>query len=209
MSDDISEVDPEPRRGWTRGRIIGSSLGVVAVAVVVVFLIIGLSRETEASRIIDNAVKEGKAYTAPDFTLPVIKAGPGVTGDEATLSDLRGKPVLVNFWASWCTSCPDEADNLDRIWTRFKDRGVVILGVNSQDDPTKAQEFMRQYGVTFPNVREGNDAIARDYGVAQMPETFLIDADGQIRFLPIRGAIDDVVEQQIMAHLDSTLKATP
>ena len=208
MDDENPEhtATPTPEReGWSRGRIVGAALGGGLVLMVAAFLVIGLFRDSGSSRIIDQAVRDGEAYQAPDFTLPVTNAAGPVTGPELTLSELRGHPIVLNIWASWCTSCPDEADNLDRIWTRYRDDGVVVLGINSQDEPDKAQAFIAKYGVTFPNVREGNDRVARDYGTANMPETFLIDPDGQIRFLPIRGPIDDAIEQQITAHLDRVI----
>ncbi len=205
MDPDTSETPEPPSQGWTRGRIVGASLGSVGVLLVIVFLAIGLFRDTGANRIIDESVRAGNPYEAPDFTLPLTNPAGDITGDELTLSELRGRPVVLNFWASWCDACPDEADNLDRIWNRYKGRGVVVLGLNSRDEPEKAQKFIRDYSVTFPNVREGGNRVARLYGTELMPETFLIDADGQIRFLPIRGPIDDTIEQQINAHLDRLL----
>jgi len=174
---------------------------------VIAFLILGLMRGGGPSRIIDNAVREGKPYEAPDFTLPVFHNGGslGADGTEISLSQLRGKPVVLNFWASWCPTCPDEAPNLARLWSKYEKRGAVVLGVNSQDNPDDARAFMKQYDLTFPNVREGNDRVARAYGTGMMPETFLIDPDGMIRMLPIRGPIDDVSEAQIAAHLDRVL----
>lgn len=209
MDDESPEMPDAPREGWSRGRIVGASLGGAAVLLVIVFLAIGLLRDSGASRIIDDSVRAGKPYEAPDFTLQLTNPAGDISGDELTLSSLRGRPVVLNLWASWCDACPGEAPNLDRIWKRYKDRGVVVLGLNSSDDPDKMQKFIREYSVTFPNVREGGNRVARQYGTDLMPETFLIDADGQIRFLPIRGAIDDTIEQQINAHLDRVLAETP
>mgnify|MGYP001239165566 CR=1 FL=1 len=210
--DELAEpdtLDAHRSGGWGRGRIVGAVAGSLLVALVIVFLIIGLARDHGASRIIDDAVRAGKPYDAPDFTLPVIHPAGRVTGDRLSLSDLRGHPVVLNFWASWCPECPGEAKNLDRIWTRYRDKGVVVLGVNSRDDPDGARAFIREYGLAFPNVREGEDRVARDYGTVQMPETFLIDPDGRIRFLPIRGPIDEAIEQQITAYLDTVVTPAP
>lgn len=192
---------------WSRGRIVGAAVGAVLALAVTVFLILGLMRGSTPSRLIDNAVRDGKPYTAPDFTLPVFQAAGGVgpEGSPLRLSSLRGRPVVLNFWASWCDTCPEEAPNLARLWDRYGKRGVVVLGVNSQNDPPKARAFLSQYKLRFANVREGDDAVARRYGVAAMPETFLIDPDGMIRVLPIRGALNDAIEEQIAAHLDQVL----
>ncbi len=120
---------------------------------------------------------------APDFTLRLF------TGEEVRLADFRGKVVFLNFWASWCPPCRAEARDLEAAWRRYKDQKVVFLGVDIQDREEDAREFLKEFGVTYPNGRDANGRIAIAYGVWGIPETFLIDGSGRITYKHV-GAID-------------------
>ena len=113
---------------------------------------------------------------APDFSLTLFD------GRSVRLSDFRGKVVFLNFWASWCPPCRAEARLLEQAWQRYKDQGVVFLGVDMQDTEEAARDFIREFGVTYMNGRDPNNRIAIDYGVYGIPETFFIDKDGQITY---------------------------
>jgi len=117
---------------------------------------------------------------APDFSLTLFDVGgaqtEGVTFGKA---DLLGHPAVVNFWASWCPPCKEEADDLERVWQEYKDRGVMFLGIDVQDNDDDAKEFIQKYGVTYPNGPDKSD-IALDFGMLALPETFFIDKEGQI-----------------------------
>jgi cytochrome c biogenesis protein CcmG, thiol:disulfide interchange protein DsbE len=113
---------------------------------------------------------------APEFTLPSLDG----TGD-VRLADLRGRVVVVNFWASWCLPCREEAPELEAIWRRYRDRGVVMLGVNIQDRRSAALEFLVQTRPTYPNVVDASGAISIAYGIYGVPETFVVDRNGHIR----------------------------
>lgn len=93
------------------------------------------------------------------------------------LTELRGRPVVVNFWASWCDPCRREAPLLQRVWQAERGR-VLVLGVNQDDRLGDARGFMRRFAVTYPSVRESGDATARRWGVGGFPATFFIAADG-------------------------------
>src|SRR3712207_567570 len=110
----------------------------------------------------------------PDFELPVL----GET-DTISAADLRGSPVVMNFWASWCIPCREEAKLLERVYQEYKDEGVVFIGVSYKDSDVSALEFIEEFGVTYPSVRDIDDEFARDLGVSGVPETFFIDADGR------------------------------
>lgn len=103
-------------------------------------------------------------------------------GREVRLSDLRGKVVFLNFWASWCPPCRAEARALEAAWQRHRDGDVVFLGVNMQDREEAAREFLREFGITYPNGIDGGNRIAIDYGVWGIPETFFLDRDGRITY---------------------------
>jgi cytochrome c biogenesis protein CcmG/thiol:disulfide interchange protein DsbE len=115
-------------------------------------------------------VPEGE-MDAPDFTAEMFDSG------EVNLSDLRGKIVVVNFWASWCAPCRDETPLLEAVQDNLGD-DVVLVGLNTGDTEDDARAFLDEFDVTYTVARDVNGAIAVDYGVTGMPETFVIDADG-------------------------------
>ena len=111
---------------------------------------------------------------APDFTLTLSD------GREVRLSDYRGQPVIINFWASWCAPCRAEALTLQETHVRYQDRGVIILGINLWDSEEAAAEFRKVFGQTYPSGPDPNGKIAIEYGVSGIPETFFITPDGEI-----------------------------
>jgi cytochrome c biogenesis protein CcmG/thiol:disulfide interchange protein DsbE len=116
---------------------------------------------------------EGKA--APGFHLPELQGG-----REIQLSDLRGHPVVINFWASWCAECVQEHDDLTAAWSRFSDQGVTFLGILYQDTPSGARSFIHDLGGGWPTLIDPGSRTALDYGVYGVPETFFISADGTV-----------------------------
>ena len=98
------------------------------------------------------------------------------------LEALRGKVVLLNFWASWCyPACYEEAPVLEAAWRAYRERGLVVLGVDIQDTESAASRFIRQFGLSFPNAPDPKGKVSIDYGVYGVPETFVIDKQGRIR----------------------------
>jgi len=112
---------------------------------------------------------------APDFALPMLN-GSGIV----QLADLRGQVVVINFWASWCAACKEEYPNLLAAWERYRDQGVVLLGVDYQDNSSAATAFMKQMGGDWPILADPGSRVAIDYGVYGVPETFFIGRDGVI-----------------------------
>ena len=111
---------------------------------------------------------------APDFTLMTFK------GTTISLADLRGKPVVINFWASWCPPCRVEASLIERTWRAYKNRGLIFLGVNIQDRKQDALNYIRQFAITYPNGPDPTGEISIDYGVSGLPVTFFVSRDGEI-----------------------------
>jgi len=112
---------------------------------------------------------------APNFTLTTFD------GETIQLSDLQGQVVVLNFWASWCIPCQVESPALQAIWDDYRDRGVVVLGVAYADDPDDSQAFITQYGLTYPSGSDVGTVISRQlYHITGVPETFIIDQNGEI-----------------------------
>jgi cytochrome c biogenesis protein CcmG/thiol:disulfide interchange protein DsbE len=145
---------------------------------------------------------------APDFDLPLL-GGEGRISDE----DVRGHPVVVNFWASWCIPCKEEAPTLESKWRKYRDRGVRFLGVNVQDAEQDALGFVEEFDITFPSVRDPDQVLWRKFGVRGIPETFFIqrtwrfaavgsseqiDSRGGIKVL---GAIEPALLESQIHHL--------
>ncbi len=111
---------------------------------------------------------------APDFTLTTFK------GTTISLQDLRGKPVVINFWASWCPPCRLEAPLLERTWRAYKNRGVIFIGVDIQDREEDALNYIREFDITYPNGPDPTGEITIDYGVSGLPVTFFVARDGEV-----------------------------
>jgi cytochrome c biogenesis protein CcmG/thiol:disulfide interchange protein DsbE len=109
----------------------------------------------------------------PDFELPVL----GGT-ETVSASDLRGSPVVINFWASWCTPCREEARLLERIYSEYSDDGVVFLGVLYKDSEESGLAFAEEFGVSYTTVMDIDEEFSRELGVKGVPETFFIDDEG-------------------------------
>jgi cytochrome c biogenesis protein CcmG/thiol:disulfide interchange protein DsbE len=126
----------------------------------------------------------------------------GFDGQPVALEAHRGRIVVVNFWASWCVpACYDEAPVLERNWRAYRDRGVVVIGVDIQDTDEAARKFIETFELTFPNARDLDGRVSVDYGVYGVPETFFIDREGRIRGKHV-GAVTDQVFRE---HVDRLL----
>jgi cytochrome c biogenesis protein CcmG/thiol:disulfide interchange protein DsbE len=123
-------------------------------------------------------------------------------GEEISLAGLKGKPVVVNFWASWCyPACYEEAPLLEATWRRFRDQGLVVIGVDIQDKEANAKEFIQRFGFTFPNVPDPGSKVSIDFGVYGVPETFFVDRQGRIAYKHVGALTPALMEAQVQALL--------
>lgn len=111
---------------------------------------------------------------APDFTIDTYDGG------TFTLSDYRGQYVVVNFWGSWCIGCRDEMPELQSAWARFRDEGVMIVGVGFRDVESAARDFLDEYNVTYPTGNDTGLRITAAYGITGAPETYIVGPDGTV-----------------------------
>ena len=119
-------------------------------------------------------------------------------GEPVSLDAYRGRVVVVNFWASWChPACYEEAPVLERNWRAYRDRDVVVLGVDIQDRAEAAKKFIADFSLTFPNALDAAGRVSVDYGVYGVPETFFIDRRGRIRAKHVGAVTDEAFRHQV------------
>lgn len=152
-------------------------LAFLAVLAVVGLLGFGLLSRGEARIAVGEAV--------PDRELPVL-GGEG----RGSIAEYRGRWVLVNLWASWCIPCRAEAPELERLWRRHRDSGLTVLGINVQDNSDDALAFLREFRLTYPQLRSVGDERSAAFGSTGVPENFLVDRRGRLALI-WRGPVDE------------------
>lgn len=138
-------------------------------------------------------------FSAPDFTLDVLD------GEKLTLSNLRGKVVLVNLWASWCPPCRAEMPALDAVYRKYRDAGFVVVAVNTtyQDAEPDARAFVQHLGLTFPIVLDRDGATSQRYRLQALPTSYFVGRDGLIRDIVIGGPLSEtLIASKVEALLD-------
>ena len=114
--------------------------------------------------------------TAPDFTLASNK------GKNIRLNDLRGKVVMINFWATWCAPCRKELPLLNNLYNKYKNKGFVLLGVNIDEKSSLAKKMIKELKINFPVLFDKTQSTSESYDLQAMPSTFIIDKNGVVRF---------------------------
>jgi cytochrome c biogenesis protein CcmG/thiol:disulfide interchange protein DsbE len=154
-------------------------LALQAAAVLLLAALIGLFARSlvDGSTTVAAELNDGRRPAAPNFTLPNL-TGHG----DISLSSYHGKIVVLNFWASWCPPCREEASTFDEIQSRYGPRGVVVVGVNSQDFTSDARTFARDYHVNYPLVHDSSNDVTNRWGVTSgFPVTFVINRAGAVQ----------------------------
>ncbi|MFN0072310.1 MAG: TlpA family protein disulfide reductase [Chloroflexota bacterium] len=145
---------------------LGVTLAILALLALFVW---GMGRRGTTVGSVPTSLREAPAFQLQLFDERVF-----------TLEHSRGTPVVVNFWASWCIPCEDEAPVLESAASRYRGR-IQFIGVDVQDTDAAAIRFLRQFGVTYPNGRDVSGAISIDYGMSGVPETYFVRTDGRIQ----------------------------
>jgi thiol-disulfide isomerase/thioredoxin len=168
--------------------------GLIAGAILLGSIWIAASRMPDSENAI---VAEGletaprKGFLAPDFTLTTLDGSP------VRLSDLRGKPVLINFWASWCGPCRAEMPHIQAAFEAHADEGLIVLGVDQLESPPPVATFANDYGLTFPIPLDEDGKVSATYQARALPTSFFVDRDGVIRDTFIGPMTSGLIESKL------------
>ena len=181
---DLEQPTSEPA-----SRRFGPLALLILLAVVAVAAVVGVA-------FVRNSQSQPTSGRAPDFTFTTFD------GQTIRLSDLRGQVVVLNFWASWCGPCREEAPALEAVWRDYQDRSVTVLGVAFADLDPDSVAFLQEFGVTYPNGPDVGTVISKEqYHIKGVPETFIINQNGEVAQF-IFSVVD---EQALRATLDGLL----
>ena len=166
-----------------------------ALAALIALLAYGLS-ESEPDRGVEESLRSGERDPAPALELPRLTG----TGAQ-TLDDYRGQVVVLNFWASWCEPCREESPLLERWHQRLERRQGTVLGVDVQDVSDDARDFIDEYRLTYPMLRDGEGHTRETFAIVGFPETFVLDRSGRIAAVR-RGPVDErFMREQVLPLL--------
>jgi cytochrome c biogenesis protein CcmG/thiol:disulfide interchange protein DsbE len=143
-----------------------------------------------------------QGFQAPDFSLSTL------SGETITLSELRGQPVLINLWATWCPPCRAEMPDMQAIYETYQERGFLILAINAtyQDSRASAAAFVQEYGLTFPVLLDTSGETARQYQMRALPTSFFVDREGIIQEVVVGGPMSPALLQ---VRVENLLKEAP
>jgi cytochrome c biogenesis protein CcmG/thiol:disulfide interchange protein DsbE len=167
-----------------RVKVAAQALAVAVVAALFALLVWKLVSGDDGG--VARKIAAGKRPPAPNFTLPRLDRS-----GKLELASLRGKAVVLNFWASWCVPCKQEAAALERTWRRYESRGLVVVGVDVRDFRGDARHFMRAHSLTYPVVHDGPGSVIGPYGLTGYPETFFVGRNGRLVADHIDGPVND------------------
>lgn len=148
---------------------------------------------------LDPARSQVKGKTAPDFTLPVLSGGP--EGNRISLSDYRGRVVVLDFWASWCGPCRAQAPILDALARKFEAQGVSFIGVNTGDEEANARAYLTKANLSYPSVFDGQGVVGRNFGADQLPTLAIVSPSGKTEMIESRL----MTEKELTAHIEQVL----
>jgi cytochrome c biogenesis protein CcmG/thiol:disulfide interchange protein DsbE len=172
--------------GYVPESVTSRKPAIIALVVIVIIIgvILAVALAPKGKPVSGVLPADPKGFAAPALSLPRLD-GQG----DLSLADLKGKPVVVNFWASWCTTCKAEADTLVAAEKKWRDKGVVFLGIDSVDKDDAARAYEKQYGVEYDSVVDPSGKTAAQWYVTAYPESFFIDREGRI-VSAVRNGVD-------------------
>lgn len=167
--------------------IIFAITGLVLALAVAGFLLTQGDAKNESSSKLSSETKE----SAPDFTLVLLD------GKKFHLGDYKGKPVLINFFASWCLPCREEMPVLEKVVNEYEPKGVIFLGVAVDDTEVKMKDFVAKYGVTFPVGLDKTAAVQKSFGIYGIPTTYFIDKQGVINYSHSGSVTEELLQHEL------------
>lgn len=180
---DLAAAPPRHRR--LPRRLIVAAWLPVGIAALMFVLTLGIARPVDKG---DSPIVGALARPIDLETLD---------GQRVALADMQGSPIVINFWASWCRPCRDEAPLLVAADGRYRSQGLRVLGIVYEDTPDNARAFTRQYGQTYPGLLDPDGRTAIDYGVLGIPETFFVDRSGMVRSRQVGALTAAELDRQI------------
>jgi len=159
---------------------------ILPVILTLVLLVTGCSAGSEPLDGEGTTIPDGESPTAPVEGTQIGNLAPdfqlqNLDGQTVFLGDLRNKPVLINFWATWCPPCRGEMSYIQEIYEEWSDKGLVLLAINIGESSSKAEEFLQSNNLSFTVLLDTKQAIAQRYHITGIPTTFFIDKDGIIQ----------------------------
>lgn len=183
-----------------RARLVAQGVAVGLVALLFVLLVWALVTDEGG-----DLAKKANRGDLPAAPLLALERLDGDGEQKLELSSLAGKAIVLNFWASWCAPCKDEAPFLEELWREHRDRDLVVLGLDSRDFRADARRFADRFGLTFPLAYDGPGDEASSFGVTGYPETFVIDREGKV-VAAFKGGVDgDDVRPRLLEAIDEAL----
>ena len=171
------------------------AIALLALVAVLVTAVIAIGFAPKGQPVNGILPYDPTGFAAPAITLPTL------AGKQITLSSLKGRPIVVNFWASWCAPCADEAATLGRGERKWRAKGVVFIGVDSKDTDADARTFLRRYRIDYDSFIDHAGTQTRRWGVTGYPETLFIDRSGRIVSKYISVISTDALDSRVRALL--------
>ncbi len=181
-----------------RAKLVAQGIAIGLVMLLFVLLVWALV--TEEGNDLGERAARGELPEAPSFALERLDSE-----GQLELESLRGKAVVINFWASWCFPCREEAPYLEQVWRDRRAQGVVVIGLDSKDFREDARRFAQEFDLTFPLVYDGPGDLSNEYGVPKFPETFVLDRQGRVVDAILGQVNTDEDKARLRAAIDRAL----